>query len=137
MGEEDTKYKAEEAILNQEEGAIKFFLGQVKSKRQHYTEICIEKIAERISKEGELKIQQRSLTHQVETLTSKNQSVKLKYDTLTQEVDNHLSTFDLQCKKQLNELDRQQLAAEGRLQAEWNEKIDIVRNRYEQKLKES
>ena len=137
LGEEETKYKADEARLNQEEGAIKFFLEQVKSKRQHYTEIGIEKIAERISKEGELKIQQRSLTHQVETLTSKNQSVKLKYDTLTQEVDNHLSTFDLQCKKQLNELDRQQLAAEGRLQAEWNEKIDIVRNRYEQKLKES
>ena len=111
-------------------------LEQVKSKRQHYTEICIEKIAERISKEDELKIQQLSLTHQEETLTSKNQSVKSKYDTLTQEVDNHLSTFGLQCQKRLNELDRQQLAAEGRLQAEWNEKVDIVRNRYEQKLKE-
>ena len=137
LGEEVTKYKAEEAILNQEEGAIKFFLGQVKSKRQHYMEICIEKIAERISKEGELKIQQRSLTHQEETLTSKNQSVKSKYDTLTQEVDNHLSTFGLQCQKRLNELDRQRIEAEGRLQAEWNEKVDIVRNRYEQKLKES
>ncbi|MCI7015891.1 MAG: ATP-binding protein [Prevotella sp.] len=137
LGEEETKYKEEEARLNQKEGAIKFFLEQVKSKRQHYTEIGIKKIAERISKEGELKIQQRSLTHQVETLTSKNQSVKSKYDTLTQEVDNHLSTFGLQCQKRLNELDRQQLASEGRLQAEWNEKVDIVRNRYEQKLKES
>lgn len=137
LGEEETKYKAEEARLNQEEGAIKFFLNQVKSKRQHYTEIDIDKIAERISKEGELKIQQRSLTHQEETLTSKNQSVKLKYDTLTQEVDNQLSTFGLQYQKRLNELDRQQLAAECRLQAELNEKVDIVRNRYEQKLKES
>ena len=137
LGDEDAKYKEDEAKLNQEEGAIKFFLGQVKSKRQHYTEIGIEKIAERISKEDELKIQQRSLTHQEETLTSKNQSVKSKYDTLTQVVDNHLSTFGLQCQKRLNELDRQQLAAEGRLQAEWNEKVDIVRNRYEQKLKES
>lgn len=137
LGEEETKYKAEEAILNQEEGAIKFFLGQVKSKRQHYTEICIEKIAERISKEDELKIQQRSLTHQKETLTSKNQSVKSKYDTLTQEVDNHLSTFGLQCQKRLNELDRQRIEAEGRLQAEWNEKAETIRNQYEQKLKEN
>ena len=137
LGEEETKYKAEEAILNQEEGAIKFFLGQVKSKRQHYTEICIEKIAERISKEDELKIQQRSLTHQKETLTSKNQSVKSKYDTLTQEVDNRLSAFDLQCQKRLNELDRQRIEAESRLQAEWNEKAETIRNQYEQKLKEN
>ena len=137
LGEEDAKYKAEVARLNQEEGAIKFFLEQVKSKRQHYTEICIEKIAERINKEGELKIQLRSLTHQEETLTSKNQSVKSKYDTLTQEVDNRLSAFGLQCQKQLNELDRRQLATEGRLQAEWNEKVETIRNQYEQKLKEN
>lgn len=136
LGEEETKYKAEETKLNQEEGAIKFFLEQVKSKRQHYTEIGIEKIAERISKEGELKIQQQSLTHQEETLTSKNQSVKSKYDTLTQEVDKQLSAFGLQCQKQLNELDRQRIEAEGRLQTEWNEKADTIRNQYEQKLKE-
>lgn len=136
LREEETKYKAEETKLNQEEGAIKFFLEQVKSKRQHYTEIGIEKIAERISKEGELKIQQQSLTHQEETLTSKNQSVKSKYDTLTQEVDKQLSAFGLQCQKQLNELDRQRIEAEGRLQTEWNEKADTIRNQYEQKLKE-
>ena len=137
LGEEERKYKAEEAILNQEEGAIKFFLEQVKSKRQHYTEICIEKIAERINKEGELKIQQRSLTHQEETLTSKNQSVKSKYDTLTQEVDNRLSAFDLQCQKQLNELDRQRIEAEGRLHTINNQNADTIRNQYEQKLKEN
>lgn len=136
LGEEETKYKAEETKLNQEEGAIKFFLEQVKSKRQHYTEIGIEKIAERISKEGELKIQQQSLTHQEETLTNKNQSVKSKYDTLTQEVDKQLSAFGLQCQKQLNELDRQRIEAEGRLQTEWNEKADTIRNQYKQKLKE-
>ena len=131
LGEEETKYKAEEAILNQEEGAIKFFLEQVKSKRQHYTEIRIEKIAERISKEGELKIQQRSLTHQEDTLTSKNQSVKSKYDILIQEVDNHLSAFGLQCQKQLNELDRQRIEAEGHLQAITIEKAETIRNLYD------
>ena len=136
LGEEETKYNTEKAKLNQEEGAIKFFLEQVKSKRQHYAEIGIEKIAECIGKEGELKIQQKSLTHQEDTLTSKNQSVKSKYDTLIQEVYNHLSAFGLLCQKRLNELDRQQLAIEGRLQAELNEKADTIRNQYEQKLKE-
>ena len=137
LGEEETKYKAEEARLNQEEGAIKFFLEQVKSKRQHYTEIGIEQIAKHVSKEGELNIQQQSLTHQEEILTSKNQSVKSKYDTLTQEVDNHLSAFGLQCQKQLNELDRQRIEAEGRLQAKSNEKAETIRNQYELKLKEN
>ncbi len=137
LSEEETKYKEEGARLNQEEGAIKFFLEQVKSKRQHYTEIGIEKIAERISKEGELKIQQRSLTHQEETLTNKNQSVKSKYDTLAQEVDNHLSTFGLQCQKQLNELDRLRIEEEDRLQAEWNEKAENTRSLYEQKLSDN
>jgi hypothetical protein len=70
-------------------------------------------------------------------LTSKNQSVKSKYDTLAQEVDNHLSAFGLQCQKQLNELDRQRIEAEGRLQAESNEKAETIRNQYEQKLKEN
>ena len=136
LGEEESKYKAEEAKLNQEDGAIKYFLELVKSKRQHYTEIGIEKISERISKEGELKIQQQSLTHQEETLTSKNQSVKSKYDALMQEVDNNLSAFDLVCQKRLNELDRQQLAAESRLQTELNEKAESIRSQYEQKLLE-
>ena len=136
LGEEEAKYKAEEAKLNQEEGAIKYFLEQVKSKRQHYTEIGIEKIAERIAKEGELRIQQQSLTHQQETLTSKNQSVKSKYDSLVQEVDNNLSAYRLQCQQRLNELDRQQLATESRLQAEQNEKAETIRSQYEQRLQE-
>ena len=136
LGEEETKYKVEEVKLNQEEGAIKFFLDQVKSKRLHYAEIGIEKISERISKEGELKIQQQSLTHQEDTLTSKNQSIKSKYDNLRQEVDNNLSAFALQCQKQLNNLDRQRIEEEGRLQTEWNNKADNIRNEYEQKLKE-
>ena len=68
-----------------------------------------EKTAVRIGKEGELKIQQLSLTNQEKTLTSKNLSVKSKYDTLIQEVDNNLAAFGLQCQKQLNESDRQRI----------------------------
>lgn len=137
LGEEESKYKVEETKLNQEEGAIKFFLEQVKSKHQHYTEIDIKRIAERIGKKDELDIQRHSLIHQEETLTSKNHSVKSKYDALIREVDNNLASFGLQCQKRLNELDRQRIDSEGHLQIEWNDKVDTIRNQYEQKLKEN
>ena len=137
LGEEEGKYKAEDAKLNQEDGALKFFLEQVKEKRQHYAEIGIERIAERIGKEGELKIGQQSLLHQEETLTSKNQSVKAKYDTLIQDVENQLQAYRIQCQQRINELDSQHLQAESRLQAEMTEQTEAIRGKYEQKLKEN
>ena len=137
LSEEDGKYKAEDARLNQEDGALKFFLEQVKSKRQHYSEIGIEKIIERIGKEVELKIQQQSLSRQEETLTNKNQSVKSKYDTLIQDVDNQFLAYKIQCQQRINEIDSQHLQAEGRLQTETTEQTEIIRGQYEQKLKEN
>ncbi len=137
LSEENEKFTKERDGLKGNEAIINDFLKKVNEKRQHYKEIGIEKTAQRIGKEGELKIQQHSLTHQEETLTSKNQSVKSKYDTLMQEVDNHLNAYVLQCQKQLNELDSLQLTAEGRLQTEWNDKADAIRSQYEQKLKEN
>lgn len=136
LGEENEKFTRERDALKGSEAIISDFLKKVNEKRQHYTEIGIEKTAERIAREGELKIQQQSLTHQEETLTSKNQSVKSKYDTLMQEVDNNLSRFALQCQQRINELDRQQLAAAGRLQTEQNEKAESIRCQYEQTLQE-
>jgi hypothetical protein len=136
LGEENEKFTKERDSLKGSEAIINDFLKKINEKRQHYKEIDIEKTAVRIGKEGELKIQQLSLTHQEETLTCKNQSVKSKYDTLIQEVDNNLAAFGLQCQKQLNESDRQRIESEGRLQTEWNEKADAVRSQYERKLKE-
>lgn len=137
LGEEEGKYKTEDAKLNQEDGALKYFLEQVKTKRQHYLEIGIEKITERISKEGELKIQQQSLLHQEETLTNKNRSVKSKYDTLIQDVENQLQAYKIQCQQRINELDGQRLQAESRLQTETTEQVETIRGQYERKLKEN
>lgn len=137
LKEEEGKYKAEDAKLNQEDGALKFFLEQVKSKHQHYAEIEINRIAERIGKEGELKIRQLSLLHQESLLTSKNQSVKTKYDTLIQEVENQLQAYRTQCQQHINELDSQHLQAERRLQTEMTEQTEAIRGQYEQKLKEN
>ena len=136
LGEENEKFTKERDSLKGSEAIINDFLKKINEKRQHYKEIDIEKTAVRIGKEGELKIQQLSLTNQEKTLTSKNLSVKSKYDTLIQEVDNNLAAFGLQCQKQLNESDRQRIESEGRLQTEWNEKADAVRRQYERKLKE-
>lgn len=137
LSEEEEKYKAEEASLNQEDGALKFFLDQVKSKRQHYAEIGVEKIAERIGKEGALKIHQQSLAHREDTLTSTNQNIKSKYEALTQEVRKQLSEYELQCQKQLNELESQRLATESRLHTEFNERAEALRAQYDLKLKEN
>ena len=137
LGEENEKFTKERDNLKGSEAVIDDFLKKVKEKRQHYTEIGIERIIERIAKEGELKIQQQSLTHQEEVLTSQHQNVKSKYDTLIQEVENQLREYRLQCGEQQNELERQHIEAENRLQSEKAEQIETIRNQYEQKLKDN
>ena len=133
LGEESDKFTKERDALKGEEAVIDSFLKKVKEKCQHYAEIGIEQIAERIGKEGELKIQQQSLTRQEETLTNKNQSVKSKYDALMQEVENKLQAYKLQCQQQLNQLDSQRMEAESRLQTIKDEQIESVRSQYEER----
>ena len=137
LGEEEGKYNVERDKLNQEDGGLKLFLEQVKAKRQHYEEIGIHQIIERIGKEGELKIRQQSLKHQEETLTSKNQSVKSKYDALLQEVDNQLREFQLQSGQQLNAIEHKRMEMFGRLQTEQNEQQDAIHAQYKLKLDEN
>ncbi len=137
LSEENEKFTKERDEFKGKEAIIDDFLKKVKEKRQHYTEIGIESIVERIGKEGELRIVQQSLAHQEEVLTSKNQSVKSKYDALLQDVDNHLREFRLQCQERSNEIDRQRVETESRLQTELMKESDIIRNRYEQKLKDN
>ena len=137
LGEEEGKYNVERDKLNQEDGGLKLFLEQVKAKRQHYEEIGIHQIIERIGKEGELKIRQQSLKHQEETLMSKNQSVKSKYDALLQEVDNQLREFQLQSGQQLNAIEHKRMEMLGRLQTEQNEQQDAIRAQYKLKLDEN
>lgn len=137
LGEENDKFTKERDGLKGSEAIIDDFLKKLKEKRQHYAEIGIERIAERIGKEGELKIQKQSLSHQEETLTSKNQSVKSKYDTLIQDVENQLQSYKIQCQQRINKLDGQHLQAESRLQTETGEQTEAIRGKYEQKLKEN
>ena len=137
LGEENEKFTKERDNLKGNEAVIDDFLKKVKEKQLHYTEIGIERIIERIGKEGELKIQQQSLMHQEEVLTSQHQSIKSKYDALIQDVENQLREYRLQCRERLNELNRQHMEAETRLQSEKAEQIEAIRNQYEQKLKDN
>lgn len=137
LGEENEKFTKERDNLKGNEAVIDDFLKKVKEKRQHYTEIGIEKIIERIDKEDELKIQQQSLKHQEEVLTSTNQGVKSKYDALMQDIDNQLREYCLQCQQRFNEIDSQRLETENRLQTELTEQTDSIRSQYEQKLKDN
>lgn len=137
LGEENEKFTKERDNLKGNEAVIDDFLKKVKEKRQHYTEIGIEKIIERIDKEGELKIQQQSLKHQEEVLTSTNQGVKSKYDALMQDIDNQLREYRLQCQQCSNEIDGQRMETENRLQTELTEQTDTIRSQYEQKLKDN
>lgn len=137
LGEEEDKYKAEFARLNQEDGGLKSFLEQLKAKRQHYEEIGINQIIERIGQEGELKIRQQSLKHQEETLTSKNQNVKAKYDVLIQEADNQLREYQLQSGQRLIKIEGERMNSLSRLQAEQNEQQESVRTQFQLKQDEN
>ena len=137
LGEENEKFTKERDNLKGSEAVIDDFLKKVKEKRQHYIEIGIERIIERIAKEGELKIQQQSLTHQEEVLTSQHQNVKSKYDALIHDVESLLRGYRLQCSEQQNEVERQYIEAETRLQNEKTEQTEAIRNQYEQKQKDN
>ena len=137
LGEESDKFTKERDGLKGKEAILSEFLKKTKEKRLHYAEIGMESIAERIGKEGELKIKQQSLKNQEEVLTSKNQSVKSKYDALMLEIDNQLREYDLQCQQRLNLLESQRVETESRLHTEMNDKAEIARAQYEQKLKDN
>lgn len=137
LGEENDKFTKERDGLKGGEAVLDEFLKKSKEKRQHYTEIGIERIVERIGKEGELKIQQQSLLHQEETLTNKNHSVKSKYDVLIQEVESQIQAYRIQCQQRINDLDSHYLQAQNRQQTEKTEQTDAIRSQYEQKLKEN
>jgi len=106
LGEEEGKYNSKRDKLNQLVGTLKAFLDTAKRKRQHYESIGMEQIAERIAREGELKIRQETLKRQEALLTDKNQEVKQRYDALIRNLDNLLSEIQIQSEKCLLEIER-------------------------------
>ena len=73
LGEENEKFNKERDDLKGKEAIVNEFLRQGRAKMQHYTEIGISSIIDKISKEKELHIRKNSLVRQENILTDKNQ----------------------------------------------------------------
>ncbi len=134
LGEEKEKYNKERDELKGKEAVLNEFLKQVKARMQHYTEIGIDAIIEKISKEKELVLRKKSLTHQESTLTDKNQNVKMRYDALLQELDSSLREYRLQSGQRVNEIERRQTEKIAEIQAEFTSKLNELNSLYQQKL---
>ena len=68
LSEEKGKYNKERDDLKGKEAVLNDFLRQIKAKAQRYSDIGIETIINRISKENELQIRKKSLVHQENTM---------------------------------------------------------------------
>lgn len=134
LNEEEGKYNSERDKLNQSVGELNSFFEKVKTQRQHYDEIDIENIAEKIGKEGELKIREQSLKHQELTITDKNRDIKAKYDDLQKEVDNRLREYKLQAQQQLNDIERTTTETIAHIREKLSEKQEDINESYRQKL---
>ena len=137
LSEEEDKYNSERDLLNKAEGGLKAFLDKVAQKRRHYEEIDIHQIEERVSKEGELKIQQQSLKRQEEMLTEKNKDVKLKYDALLDENNNQLKAHQNNANGRILEIKKQRVNETMSLQDETSQKKDAIKERYQVLLDEN
>ena len=133
LGEEQGKYEKEREDLKGKEAVINDFLKQVKAKRQHYAEIDIDTIIERISRETELKIREKTLSQQESALTDENRNVKARYDALTLSLDNALKELRLESRERIYEIIRQRTEEISRLQDELSRQLDELNSRYQKK----
>lgn len=136
LGEENAQFTKERDELKGKEAVIVEFLKDINIKRQHYSAIGIDIIAEKTSKENELKIRQQSLVNQENVLTAKNTDITAKYDSLRKEADNQLKEYELQIKKQINDLTLIHTENVGRFQTEYDGKQEDIRAKHQQKLDE-
>ncbi|MDE5956387.1 MAG: hypothetical protein K2G80_07830, partial [Bacteroidales bacterium] len=136
LSEEKGQYNKEREDLKGMEAVLNDFLRQIKDKAQRYSDIGIETIINRISKENELQIRKKSLVHQENTLTDKNQSVKARYNAMLQDIDSSLKEYMLQAGQQINEAERKQTEEISVIQAEFNAKTNELNSTYQQKYDE-
>ena len=137
LDEEKGKYHAERDKLNKEDGALEAFLKTVKARRRHYDEIGIDGIAEKMGKEGELKIRKETLKREMEALTGENKNVKWKYDALLQVVDAGLREYEIAAEQRINDIERKFTDKKAELRTELDEKLDAVKLEYRLKFDEN
>lgn len=124
LQEEEGKYTKERDELKGELAVLNDFLKKVRTKRQHFAEIGIDAIIERMSREEELLIKKNSLTQEEQALTNENQSVKSKYDVLLQKVESDLKEYILLAEQKINGIERNETQVLNSIQSECNSKKD-------------
>lgn len=125
--EEASKYNKQLAELNKQDGALKHILEETHRKQQHYAEIGINEIIDKISHENELHIRRNTLNGQIDQLTSKNKDVKEKYDQLRQKVTESRKQRETECQRRISDLKVSEAKETGNLQNKFvddSERID-------------
>jgi hypothetical protein len=89
--EEEGKFNTERDALNGKLAVVKSKLDAIKSKRQHYADIHIDRIVSSIADEPRVVSQRQSLEKQINIITDKNHSVKEKYDELRRQENQRLA----------------------------------------------
>jgi len=133
MQEEDGKYKAERDKLIGDEAKLKEKLDIIKKKQQHYEEIGIENICQRMAEKEVLLTRQHSLQQQIDTLTDRNRSVKDKYDALKSQENQKLSALQNQTEAKKNMLTGQQYQRIGELQTECTKAREEKQSYYDER----
>ena len=136
LDEENGKYTKERDELKGEEAILREFFATLKKKQQHYAEINIEDIIARIGREEELKIEQSTLQTQETLLTEKNNDITSKYAKLKDELDKQLREFEINAKQRQNKLYSDSLSAKTRLQNDYSNTIQVIRDTYQSKIDE-
>lgn len=136
LEEEKGKYTKERDELKGKEAVLNEFFRQLKDKQRHYSEIGIEVIISKIAEESGLSIRKKALTRQESMLTDKNQSVKMRYDAMFQELDGSLKEYVQQAVRQGNEIDKELLGRISEAQTEAGRKQEGLDARYQQRAEE-
>lgn len=132
--EETSKYNKQRDDLNKQDGAIKHILDETKRKQQHYADIGIEEIINKIAHESELTIRRDTLNGQMELLTSKNKDVKERYDLLKQKETESRKRQESECHRRIVGLQVGEAKETGSLQSKFVDDSERIGNEYQSRL---
>ena len=134
LEEENGKYTKERDALKGEEAILKNFLDTLRKKQQHYSEINIAGIIERIGKETEIHIQHSALKSQEAQLTEQNNDIASKYAKLKGDLDNALHEYIIDAEQKQNQINADSISTKSRLQNEHNDNLQAIRDSYQLKI---
>lgn len=130
LQEENVKYNAERDNIVGEEAKLKDKLFIIKKKRQHYEEINMESICQRIAEKDVLQTRRQSLQKQIATLTDRNRSVTDKYDALKSQEKLKLSALENQNAAKKNMIIRHRYQRMGDLQTQYGKLLEEKQSDY-------